>query len=151
MKYATRMLAIVVTLMPLLASAQLSTNGMVAKVPFQFRAGNTVIPAGQCDVQRAGLDPRTLLIRNSSGKVALFTMARTVSATKGSSGNALIFSRLGYGATEGIIVSFAMRLSEMASALLGLLALAYLHFQEPAEVETRVTPLRRYSGRRSRL
>jgi len=33
---------------------------------------------------------------------------------------------------RGIIVSFAMRLSEMASALLGLLALAYLHFQEPA-------------------
>jgi hypothetical protein len=66
-------------------------------------------------------------------------------------GNALIFSRLGYDAAEGIIVSFAMRLSEMASALLGLLALAYLHFQEPAEVETRVTPLRRYSGRRSRL
>jgi hypothetical protein len=95
MKYATRMLAIVVTLMPLLASAQLSSNGIVAKVPFQFRAGNTVIPAGQCDVQRAGTDPRTLLIRNSSGKVALFTMARTVSATKGSSGNALIFHKYG--------------------------------------------------------
>jgi hypothetical protein len=95
MKYATRMLAIVVTLMPLLASAQLSSNGMVAKVPFQFRAGNTVIPAGQCDVQRAGTDPRTLLIRNSSGKVALFTMARTVTATKGSSGSALIFHKYG--------------------------------------------------------
>ena len=48
-------------------------------------------------------------------------------------GNAVIFSRLGYTVADGIIVSFAMRLSEMASALLGLLALAYLHFQEPAE------------------
>jgi glycosyltransferase 2 family protein len=42
-------------------------------------------------------------------------------------GNALIFSRLGYGATDGIIVSFTLRLSELASALLGLAALAYLH------------------------
>ena len=53
-------------------------------------------------------------------------------------GNAVIFSRLGYQAAEGIIVSFAMRLSEMASALLGLLALAYLHFQEPAETEVAI-------------
>jgi hypothetical protein len=40
----------------------------------------------------------------------------------------------------------------MASALLGLLALAYLHFQEPAEVETqvaKVVPLPRKRGVRS--
>ncbi len=46
-------------------------------------------------------------------------------------GNALIFSRLGYTATEGIIVSFTMRLSELASALVGLGALAYLYFCTP--------------------
>jgi len=44
-------------------------------------------------------------------------------------GNALIFSRLGYGVTDGIVVSFTLRLSELASALLGLAALAYLHFR----------------------
>ena len=80
MKYAMRTLVIVVTMMPLLASAQLGSNGLVAKVPFQFRAGNTVVPAGQCVVQRAGTDPRALLIRNSDAQVALFTMARTVNA-----------------------------------------------------------------------
>ena len=95
MKYATRMLAIVLTLMPLLASAQLGDNGMLAKVPFQFRAGNTVIPAGQCAVQRAGLTPNTLMIRNDGAKIALFTAARTVSATKGSSTNAMIFHKYG--------------------------------------------------------
>jgi len=95
MKYATRMLAIVVTLMPLLASAQLRDNGMLAKVPFQFRAGNTLVPAGQCAVQRAGLNPSTLMIRNDGAKIALFATARTVSATKGSSGNALIFHKYG--------------------------------------------------------
>ncbi len=43
-------------------------------------------------------------------------------------GNILIFSRLGYGAAAGLIVSFTIRLSELASALLGLLALAYYQF-----------------------
>ena len=42
MKYAKQLLAIVVTMMPLLASAQIGSNGLVAKVPFQFRAGNTL-------------------------------------------------------------------------------------------------------------
>jgi uncharacterized protein (TIRG00374 family) len=42
-------------------------------------------------------------------------------------GNALIFSRLGYGVAPGIVVSFTMRLSELASALLGLAAMAYYH------------------------
>lgn len=44
-------------------------------------------------------------------------------------GNALIFTRLGYSVTDGIVVSFMLRLSELASALLGLAALAYLHFR----------------------
>ena len=48
-------------------------------------------------------------------------------------GNAVIFSRLGYGATRGIIVSFTLRLSELASALLGIAALAYLHFRPQEE------------------
>lgn len=95
MKYATRMLAIVVTMMPLLASAQLKDSSMVTNVPFQFRAGDIVVPAGQCVVQRAGMDPRVLLIRNWNAKVALFTIARTVSATKDSSDNALIFHKYG--------------------------------------------------------
>ena len=95
MKYATRMLAIVVTMMPLLASAQLNNGGMVTKVPFQFRAGDIVVPAGQCLVQRAGMDPRVLLISNWHAKVALFAIARTVSSTNGSSDNALIFHKYG--------------------------------------------------------
>ena len=95
MKYTMRMLAIVVTMMPLLASAQLGSNGLVAKVPFQFRAGNTVVPAGQCIVQRAGTDPRALLIRNSGAKISFVATTRMVSATKGSAGSALIFHKYG--------------------------------------------------------
>jgi len=68
---------------------------MQAKVPFQFRAGNTVVPAGQCAVQRAGLNPGTLVIRNDGAKIALFATAQRVNAPKGSSGNALIFHKYG--------------------------------------------------------
>jgi hypothetical protein len=95
MKYAKRMLAIVVTMMPLLASAQIGSNGLAAKVPFQFRAGNTVVPAGQCVVQAAGTDPRTLVIRNSDARVALIVMTRPGSAKKSVSGSALIFHKYG--------------------------------------------------------
>jgi glycosyltransferase 2 family protein len=57
-------------------------------------------------------------------------------------GNALIFSRLGYGVAAGLVVSFTLRLSELASALLGLAALAYYHVRpsEAARVELRTTP-----------
>ena len=95
MKHAKRLLAIVVTMMPLLASAQIGSNGLVAKVPFQFRAGNTLVPAGQCVVQPAGTDPRTLVIHNSAAKVALFVMTRPGRTTKRSSGSALIFHKYG--------------------------------------------------------
>jgi glycosyltransferase 2 family protein len=48
-------------------------------------------------------------------------------------GNALIFERLGYGAATGLVVAFTLRLSELASALVGLGALAYYQLrQRPA-------------------
>ncbi len=43
-------------------------------------------------------------------------------------GYVLIFTKLGYGASAGLTVAFALRLSELASALLGLAALGYYHF-----------------------
>jgi hypothetical protein len=48
-------------------------------------------------------------------------------------GNALIFSRLGYGVADGIIASFTLR-PELGSAMLGLAALAYLHFRPQERV-----------------
>lgn len=48
-------------------------------------------------------------------------------------GNALIFARFGFGTAAGLVVSFALRLSELASAALGLLALAYYQFVDRSE------------------
>jgi uncharacterized protein (TIRG00374 family) len=57
-------------------------------------------------------------------------------------GNALIFSRLGYGVAAGVVVSFTLRLSELASAVLGLAALAYYHFRPSEAARFRLdTPL----------
>jgi hypothetical protein len=96
MKYATRMLAIVITLMPLLASAQLgSSDKLVTNVPFQFRAGEILIPAGECTVQRANMDSRTLVIGNWGAKVGLFANPSIAEATEPSSINAMVFHKYG--------------------------------------------------------
>lgn len=96
MKYATRTLAIVITLMPLLASAQLGNSGrLVANVPFQFRAGEMLIPAGECAVQRANTNSKTLVIGNWGAKVGLFANPSIDEATKTSSTSAMVFHKYG--------------------------------------------------------
>jgi hypothetical protein len=96
MKYSKRMLAIVVTMMPLLASAQLgSSQRLVANVPFQFRAGEMQIPAGECVVQRAGMDSAALVIGNWSAKLGLFTIPSIADAPETSSTYAMVFHRYG--------------------------------------------------------
>ena len=96
MKYATRMLAIVITLMPLLASAQLGTPvKLVANVPFQFRAGEMLIPAGECAVQRANMNSSTLVIGNWGAKVGLFANPSIAEATEASRTNAMVFHKYG--------------------------------------------------------
>ena len=96
MKYATRMLAIVITLMPLLASAQLgSSDRLVVNVPFQFRAGEMRIPAGECAVQLANMNSRTLMIGNWSAKVGLFANPSIAEASETSRTNAMVFHKYG--------------------------------------------------------
>lgn len=98
MKHAARMmLAVMVTMVPLLASAQLEMNGkMTTNVPFEFRAGNKLVPAGQCTVQRSGWSGQTLLIRNFDAKVTLYTMALVGDVKKGAGNEtAMIFRKYG--------------------------------------------------------
>ena len=96
MKYAARMLAILVTMMPLLASAQLTSGqNLVSKVPFQFRAGNSLAPAGQWVVERAGLDARALIIRNTEAKSSQFARASMTEARETAANNSLVFHKYG--------------------------------------------------------
>lgn len=96
MKYATRMLAIVVTMMPLLASAQLgSSQKLVTNVPFEFRASDKLIPAGECTVQRAGANTNVLVIHNYAGNAGGFSNSFAAESKQASTINALVFHKYG--------------------------------------------------------
>jgi len=96
MKYAARFFAMVLMMAPLLASAQLTRgHTLAANVPFQFRAGEKVVPAGKCTVQRAGGSIGTLTISNWAGKVSLFTTVSPHESKQTSAKNALVFRKYG--------------------------------------------------------
>lgn len=96
MKYAKRMLALTLTLLPILAAAQLKQGDMVvAQVPFEFTAGNKIVPAGQCIVQATVPGGRTLMIRNTAAKVGLFSSASPDQSKKAASEYALVFHKYG--------------------------------------------------------
>ena len=73
MKSAKLMLALMITVVPMLASAQLrSSDKVVTKVPFQFVFANKTVPAGDWVVQTASGDAKVVMIRNGDAKVNLF-------------------------------------------------------------------------------
>jgi hypothetical protein len=95
MKYAARMLAIALSMAPLLASAQLgSANKIVAQVPFAFHAGSKTVPAGTTVIQLADRSGMTLSIRNPDEKVNLFAGSLPGTPPRGA-GNTLVFHRYG--------------------------------------------------------
>ena len=96
MKYAARIIAIAVTMLPLLASAQLgSSDKVISNVPFEFVAANKVVPAGSCTVRLAGVDATTLMIRNADAKIGLFSLSQMSQTTKASDATALVFNKYG--------------------------------------------------------
>ena len=96
MKYAMRMFVLTLTMLPLLATAQLASNQkIVANVPFDFVVGNKVVPAGECIVQSATMDAKTLRIRNSDARVNLFASASTDESKKAAGAYTLVFHRYG--------------------------------------------------------
>jgi hypothetical protein len=96
MKYAKRILALTLIMLPVLAAAQLSSSQkIVAQVPFEFMVANKHVPAGECSVQLAIAGGRTLMIRNVAAKVGLFSMANPGETKKAASAYALVFHKYG--------------------------------------------------------
>ena len=96
MKNAARILMIALTMLPLLATAQVGNESkLITHVPFEFMAGNKVIPAGECSVASAGVGSSQILIRNWSAKISQFSMVLSSDYQKGPATNALIFHRYG--------------------------------------------------------
>jgi len=96
MKYVKRIFALTLVMLPILAAAQLKKgDAIVAQVPFEFTAGNKVVPAGECIVQATAPGGRTLMIRNPVAGVAWFSSA-SLDETKEAAGDyALVFDKYG--------------------------------------------------------
>jgi hypothetical protein len=99
MKYAKRMLALVLVALPILAVAQgASSKGsmrIVSDVPFAAMVANKNVPAGEWTVERAPGTFSTLVIRNVGAKVGLFSTARPNLAKTASESYALVFHKYG--------------------------------------------------------
>lgn len=96
MKYAARILAVAVIMMPLLATAQLQdSHKIVAQVPFQFMTGNKVMPAGLFVVKAADRQGAVLLIDNAKADVSDYSLVSSNETQEGAPVNALIFHRYG--------------------------------------------------------
>ncbi len=98
MKYAKRMLALMLIAVPVIAAAQLRIGDrVVAKVPFRFMVADKYVPAGECTLQKADMTGRTLIIRNVEAGVAFFANASIGDSKKvaGKFGYQLVFNKYG--------------------------------------------------------
>jgi hypothetical protein len=100
MKYTTRILTLILTLLPMLAAAQTQTGTkIVAQVPFDFVVGSKIVPAGEFIVQRG--DPGaltgafTLALRNQRAKIGLMANPIRTELKKPAATNVLVFHKYG--------------------------------------------------------
>jgi hypothetical protein len=95
MKYAKQILALAITMLPALAAAQLhSGQRIVTRVPFEFMVANKPVPAGEYIVQSATMDGRTLVIRNITARLGLFSQA-SLGEGRNAAAYALVFHKYG--------------------------------------------------------
>ncbi len=96
MKYATRMLVLALTMLPLVATAQLSGGEkIVAQVPFEFVLGSKVVPPGEWIVQTANMYGSVLQIRNKAAAVSLMFMPSLVGDKRAAGDCTLVFHKYG--------------------------------------------------------
>ena len=96
MKNITRILALVVTILPLFAVAQLrQSEKIVTNVPFEFALGNKTVPAGVWEVQPLGDGSSTLAIRNRDAHLSSILNTSTGETRIPAASCALVFHRYG--------------------------------------------------------
>lgn len=97
MKYTTRFLMLTLTLLPMLAAAQLQGDTKIqAHVPFDFAIGSKIVPAGELTLQRAAPGAGALAMRNQKAKVNLFAGVLRVETKKPAATTALVFHKYGH-------------------------------------------------------
>jgi len=92
MKNVTRILALTLMMMPLVAVAQLQQGQkLVSDVPFEFVVGNKIVPAGNWVIQKMYSGSNFFYLNDQAGKVGLISNA-SVDETKTPATNcALVF------------------------------------------------------------
>ena len=96
MKQANWLVVLTLVVLSGMAAAQLiGSTRIVAQVPFEFVVANKIVPAGECVVQAVTMDGKTLVIRNSTAKVALMSTSSQTEAKQDASHYALVFKRYG--------------------------------------------------------
>jgi hypothetical protein len=96
MRYAKKMLALVLLATPILVVAQLASDQqIVARVPFEFMVANKYVPAGECIVQRAGMNSSVLVVRNFAAGKGAFSQTIPGGTKKAATNYALVFHKYG--------------------------------------------------------
>lgn len=97
MKFATRFLMLTVTLLPMLAAAQMqSDTRLKAQVPFDFMIGSKIIPAGQVILQPAAANANALAMHNVQARVSLLANPTRVETRKPAATSVLVFHKYGH-------------------------------------------------------
>lgn len=97
MKYTTRILMLTLTLLPMLAAAQMQTDTKLqSQVPFDFMIGSKTIPAGQLIVEPAIPGASTLILRNWAAKVNMLSTVTRAETKSAAASNVLVFHKYGH-------------------------------------------------------
>ena len=77
------------------SAAHAQESGVKANIPFDFVAGNQVLPAGEYLVTPEGSSGQVVLIRSSDNKAAKFASAFNCSSARPSDSTKLVFHTMG--------------------------------------------------------
>jgi len=78
----------------LAATAGYSQSTLVGKIPFEFRVGNSILPAGEYELTH-GSAPQILRIRSASGNTAVMTLVNAAETLHAPKECKLVFNRYG--------------------------------------------------------
>jgi len=93
----------VLSVIALVCSAHIQAEDIRADVPFAFKAGQAVLPAGKYEIRFDGVEtPGVLLVRSEDGREHAFVAVWNADASRGSEEARLIFDKEdgGYVLTE---------------------------------------------------
>ena len=77
------------------ANAQLTSDNVVADIPFDFIVGGRTLPAGKYSVRSATSDGEGLKISNLNGKISVMRLSNSVTETSAKRNSRMVFHRYG--------------------------------------------------------